>query len=54
VQLGSWSDFEVKITTRPNSIKITLSAQYLANQLRKFQQIYNFGAIWDKDELISF
>jgi len=32
----------------------SLWTQYLINRLGEFHQIYNFGAIEDKDELIRF
>jgi len=32
----------------------SLSAWYVINRLWEFHQIYDFGAVWDKDELIRF
>ena len=32
----------------------SLLAWHLTNHVREFHYIYNFGAVWDKDELMTF
>lgn len=35
-------------------VQKVFNTRYLINCLQKFRQIHNFGAVWHKDELISF
>jgi len=44
----------VRLCIRPWSYTITLWTIYLTNRLWEFRQIYNLGAVGDKDELSRF